>query len=84
MNKYAYLASIPAEAIKAGRGVIQQAYPETAALFTAWDSDKAGCGKCRQKSHSRAILLVIMETPKGTRDVSGLKKALPADFVNLL
>jgi hypothetical protein len=84
MNKYAYLTSINSDAVKRGRGIIQQLYPETVTSFVAWDSDKSGCGKCKQKAYSRAILLLIMETPKGNKDVSGLKKALPADFVDLL
>jgi hypothetical protein len=85
VNKYSYLAAISPDMVAHGRGVIMRAYPETTVHFANWDRNGgSGCKNCEKQTYSRAILMVILETPKGDRDVSGLKKALPSDFVNLL
>jgi hypothetical protein len=85
VNKYTYLSSITPDAVARGRGVITLVYPETKEQFDAWDKNGGtGCRSCKKQTYSRAILMVMLETSKGDRDVSSLKKALPADFVNIL
>jgi hypothetical protein len=84
MNKYSYLSSISPDTVGRGRGVIMQVYPETRPIYEQWDKEGSSCTKCKKNTRSRAILLCILETSKGDRDVSSLKKALPADFVNIL
>jgi hypothetical protein len=83
MNKYSFLSKVPPDMVLGGRSIIMQVYPETKSLYEAWDSHK-GCTGCAKSSASRAILMLILETPKGTRDVSKLKKVLPADMVAIL
>lgn len=84
MNRYSFLSRISPEVIRGARGVILQVYPETKALFDKWDLMTAGCAGCVKKTCSRGILMKILETHKGDRNVEALKKSLPADFVNSL
>lgn len=83
MNRYSFLLKVSPDIVLGGRAVITQVYPETESIYKTLDSG-TNCRSCGKSAASRAILLTILETPKGTRDVSRLKKVLPADLVAVL